>query len=81
MLEELGRHGYKISAGTLYAILHGLEAKGYLHSRETRHGKSRRRVYRALIDERSLLLHCFEVGSPVLKLVINADFGRLSVGS
>ena len=23
MMEELGRHGYKISAGTLYPILHG----------------------------------------------------------
>jgi PadR family transcriptional regulator, regulatory protein PadR len=47
MLEELGRHGYKISAGTLYPILHGLEAKGYLRSAEERHGKSRRKVYRA----------------------------------
>jgi len=25
-------HGYKISAGTLYPILHGLERKGYLRS-------------------------------------------------
>ena len=25
MIEELGRHGYKLSAGTLYPILHGLE--------------------------------------------------------
>jgi PadR family transcriptional regulator PadR len=23
MLEELGRHGYKISPGTLYPLLHG----------------------------------------------------------
>jgi PadR family transcriptional regulator PadR len=30
MIEELGRHGYKLSAGTLYPILHGLEEKGYL---------------------------------------------------
>jgi PadR family transcriptional regulator, regulatory protein PadR len=28
MIEELGRHGYRLSAGTLYPILHGLEAKG-----------------------------------------------------
>jgi PadR family transcriptional regulator PadR len=28
MIEELGRHGYKVSAGTLYPILHGLEEKG-----------------------------------------------------
>ena len=30
MIEELGRHGYKLSAGTLYPILHGLEEKGYV---------------------------------------------------
>ena len=34
MIEELERHGYKISAGTLYPILHGLEGKGYLTSTE-----------------------------------------------
>ena len=28
MLEELSRHGYRISPGTLYPILHGLEKKG-----------------------------------------------------
>jgi DNA-binding PadR family transcriptional regulator len=43
--EELGRHGYKVSAGTLYPILHGLERKGYLHSHEERKGRSVRRVY------------------------------------
>jgi PadR family transcriptional regulator, regulatory protein PadR len=47
MIEELGRHGYRISAGTLYPILHGLEEKGYLRSREERAGKSARRLYRA----------------------------------
>src|SRR5580693_6070123 len=47
MIEELGRHGYRISAGTLYPLLRRLETKGYLSSREVRNGKSRRRVYRA----------------------------------
>lgn len=47
MLEELGRHGYKISAGTLYPMLHRLEIKGYLRSKERREGKSRRRIYTA----------------------------------
>jgi PadR family transcriptional regulator, regulatory protein PadR len=47
MLEELGRHGYRISPGTLYPLLHGLERKGYLRSWEERDGKSRRRVFRA----------------------------------
>ncbi len=31
MIEELGRHGYEISPGTLYPILHGMEREGWLH--------------------------------------------------
>jgi PadR family transcriptional regulator, regulatory protein PadR len=47
MADELARHGYQISPGTLYPILHALEQKGYLRSTEQRDGKSRRKVYRA----------------------------------
>ncbi len=47
MMEELARHGYRISAGTLYPLLQRLETKGYLRSTEQRNGKSRRKVYRA----------------------------------
>lgn len=47
MIEELERHGYKISPGTLYPVLHGLEEKGYLTSTEERCGSTARRVYRA----------------------------------
>ena len=45
--EELARHGYRLSAGTLYPILHALEHKGYLRSHQERDGKLARRVYRA----------------------------------
>jgi PadR family transcriptional regulator, regulatory protein PadR len=47
MIEELARHGYKVSPGTMYPILHRLEKRGYLTSSETRSGKVRRRVYKA----------------------------------
>ena len=47
MIEELGRHGYQISPGSLYPLLHGLERKGYLKASEVRNGKSLRKVYRA----------------------------------
>ena len=47
MVEELARHGYKMSTGTLYPILHGLERKAYLRSHVERHGKTSRRVYEA----------------------------------
>lgn len=47
MIDELAHHGYKMSAGTLYPMLHGLERKGYLKSRRKRFGRTYRRFYRA----------------------------------
>jgi PadR family transcriptional regulator PadR len=47
MIEELRRHGYELSAGTLYPMLHGLEQKGLLRSMKYRIGGTERRVYRA----------------------------------
>jgi DNA-binding PadR family transcriptional regulator len=47
MVEELARHGYKISPGTLYPLLRGLEKKGYLRSWDERDGKSGRKMFRA----------------------------------
>jgi len=47
MAEELARHGYRISPGTLYPLLHGLEKRGYLRSVRMRKGQSSRKVYRA----------------------------------
>src|SRR6266478_2245584 len=55
MIEELARHGYRISAGSLYPLLHGLEKKGYLRSSERRDGKSLRKVYRATPQGRRAL--------------------------
>jgi PadR family transcriptional regulator, regulatory protein PadR len=46
IIEELRRHGYQISAGTMYPILHGLERKGYLASRNERRDGRERRIYR-----------------------------------
>ena len=46
MIEELGRHGYRLSPGTLYPILHALEKRGYLRSTERRLGHTARRMYR-----------------------------------
>jgi|SRR5579862_3799464 len=55
MQEELARHGYRISPGTLYPLLNGLEEKGYLRSWEERDGKSRRRLFRATPTGRQAL--------------------------
>lgn len=43
MIDELKRHGYALSPGTPYPILHGLEQAGYLRSaQEVVDGKVRR---------------------------------------
>ena len=55
MLEELARHGYRISPGTLYPLLSSLEKKGYLRSSELRNGKSLRKIYRATARGRAAL--------------------------
>jgi len=55
MIEELHRHGYKISAGTLYPMLHGLERRGLLRSEKIRLGRRGRRIYRATTAGRRTL--------------------------
>lgn len=55
MIEELGRHGYKMSPGTMYPILHGLEERGYLKSAAFHAGRVRRRVYKATPSGRKAL--------------------------
>jgi DNA-binding PadR family transcriptional regulator len=55
MIDELSRHGYRLSAGTLYPILHGMERQGYLRSRLTLDGGRRRRIYRATTVGRKAL--------------------------
>ncbi len=47
MIRELARHGYSLSPGTLYPMLHGLEGDGFLQSeKEVVKGKVRK-YYRA----------------------------------
>ena len=54
-LEELAKHGYQLSPGTLYPLLHGLEADGYLE-REERvvEGKVRKYYRITTLGERAL---------------------------
>jgi DNA-binding PadR family transcriptional regulator len=47
MIEELRRHGYRIGPGTLYPLLHKMEAKGYLRSRQQVVAGKLRRCYAA----------------------------------
>lgn len=70
MIEELGRHGYQMSAGTLYPILHGLESRGYLRSSiQPSDDGRRRRVYRITPEGRRALV--------AAKLKVRELFGEL----
>ena len=45
IMQELAHYGYKLSAGTLYPILHGLEKSGYLISHNELAKGRQRRLY------------------------------------
>jgi DNA-binding PadR family transcriptional regulator len=55
MIRELRRHGYRLSPGTLYPILHGLAESGYLTCQDTTVGGRRRKNYRVTRSGRRLL--------------------------
>ncbi len=55
MIEELKRHGYKLSPGTLYPILHHLQDCGYLSCKDEVVAGKRRKNYRITARGRKLL--------------------------
>jgi len=52
---ELARHGYRLSAGTLYPLLNGMERKGLLRSSRELVDSKFRRMYRATPAGRAAL--------------------------
>jgi DNA-binding PadR family transcriptional regulator len=72
MIHELAHHGYELSAGTLYPMLHALERRGYLKSREERSGRTFRRVYRATASGRE--------ANRLAKVKVRELVGELRVG-
>jgi DNA-binding PadR family transcriptional regulator len=69
MIEELARHGYRLSPGTLYPIMHGLENKGLLRSQQQQVNGKFRRVYSATPSGRKAL--------QAAKLRVRELFGEL----
>jgi PadR family transcriptional regulator PadR len=55
MIAELKRHGYSLSPGTLYPILHDLEETGYLAVEDEVVGGKRRKNYRITKKGRKLM--------------------------
>lgn len=56
MVEELREHGYNISSGTLYPILHSLEADGLLQ-REDRNVEGKIRKYYTTTEKGNAVLN------------------------
>jgi PadR family transcriptional regulator, regulatory protein PadR len=55
MIRELATHGYSLSPGTLYPILHGLEQDGFLESQKQVVGGKVRKYYNATKSGRTVL--------------------------
>src|ERR687897_3555882 len=51
MLEELGRHGYSLSYGTLYPALHRMEEEGLLEMEDRVEGGRVRKYYTATEED------------------------------
>ncbi len=58
IIEELRHHGYQLSPGTLYPMLHGMEKKGYLTSRHVQAGWICPYISRHLLSLNPLLARC-----------------------
>src|SRR6185295_10823716 len=73
LMAELKRHGYRISPGTLYPLLHRLMHRGYLTARMVAMGRTRRRLYRATPKGRKAII--------AVRHHVRELFGELQEGS
>lgn len=78
LIEELKRHGYSLSPGTLYPILHDLEKDGYL-VRENRVVGGKVRKYYSLTEEGQRALR--EAKDKIRELVNEVLEGRGSTST
>lgn len=70
LIEELSRHGYKLSPGTLYPILHSLEKEKYLKChQETIEGK-KRKYYKTTPKGKKALIEAKEKIKELIEEVI-----------
>jgi PadR family transcriptional regulator, regulatory protein PadR len=60
IIEELGRHGYRLGPGTIYPLLHAMERRGWLRSKSTMVNSHKRKVYVATAPGRKALAQARE---------------------
>jgi DNA-binding PadR family transcriptional regulator len=74
LMDELSRHGYSLSPGTLYPVLHSLEEQGYLRSqREVVEGKMRRYYAITREGEKALAMARDRVRELVDEIIFEKD--------
>jgi DNA-binding PadR family transcriptional regulator len=77
LIEELGRHGYKLSPGTLYPLLHSMAAEGYLRCFSQVTGGRVRKYYEATDKGREALAEIKEkIRELVEEVVEDSDTGE-----
>ena len=72
MLEELREHGYHLSAGTLYPLLHTMESAGLLE-KEDKNVEGKIRKYYKITEKGSVVLREAKKKAYELFKEINAD--------
>ena len=55
IIQELGRHGYRLGPGTIYPLLHGMKERGWLRSRQQLVEGRKRKTYIATASGRRAL--------------------------
>ncbi|MES1956256.1 PadR family transcriptional regulator [Salinisphaera hydrothermalis] len=73
MIRELAHHGYDLSPGTLYPILHGLERAGYLARENRIVGGRRRKYYTATAAGRDALAEARQKIRELVDEVVDGD--------
>ena len=73
MMEELGRHGYEISPGTIYPMLHGLEREGLVISTHQAVDGKVRRYYTITELGRDALQEARVKGRELVREVLELD--------
>ena len=73
MIAELARHGYELSPGTLYPLLHNLEEQGYLvHEERVVEGRVRK-YYAITAEGRAALLEAKQKIAELMHEVLEED--------
>jgi PadR family transcriptional regulator, regulatory protein PadR len=73
MIRELGTHGYQLSPGTLYPILHGMQRDGFLTSeKQLVEGKIRKNYYITEVGKKALAQALLKVRELVNEIGISS---------